>query len=67
MKRIGMICLLSSLALAGCVMEPGDEDQVDVETATAEQAKNGLTYRSADQPQQTDSERIAIEVARQLK
>ena len=38
MKRIGMICLLSSLALAGCVMEPGDEDQVDVETATAEQA-----------------------------
>ena len=29
--------------------------------------KNGLTYQSADQPQQTDSERIAVEVARQLK
>lgn len=29
--------------------------------------KNGLTYRSADQPQQTDAERISVEVARQLK
>ena len=29
--------------------------------------KNGLTYRSADKPQQTDAERISIEVARQLK
>jgi hypothetical protein len=29
--------------------------------------KNGLTYRSADLPQQTDSEGIAVEVARQLK
>jgi hypothetical protein len=29
--------------------------------------KNGLTYRSADQTQQTDAERISVEVARQLK
>lgn len=29
--------------------------------------KNGLTYRSADQPLQTDAERISAEVARQLK
>jgi hypothetical protein len=29
--------------------------------------KSGLTYRSADQPQQTDAERISVEVARQLK
>ncbi|RLT08960.1 MAG: hypothetical protein DWI22_06680 [Planctomycetota bacterium] len=29
--------------------------------------KNGLTYRSADQPQETDAKRISVEVARQLK